>query len=125
MMRRMIVGVVLLVGAGFAAGCESAPKTTGDACADVRTTMQRYTTDAPEFKAMNDEIEKRYKGAGDAKQLDETRAAYFKAFGQALRPIADEAKTPELKSAISQVADAYSGGNGDVNALQDVLKLCT
>ncbi|MGI5242184.1 hypothetical protein [Dactylosporangium sp. CA-139066] len=122
--RRALLGVVAVVAAALAGGCDSSSQTTGDACTDVRNTMTHYTTDAPEYKAMTDEVQKSYKGTGDPGKLEAAKATYYKAFGNALRPIADEAKAPELKTAIAKVADAYSAGNGDVSALQDVVKLC-
>ncbi|MFG2045654.1 hypothetical protein [Dactylosporangium sp. NPDC048998] len=118
----------MLVGAAVAAtvltgGCGSSD-TTGDACADVRSTLTRYTTDAPEYKAMAAEVEKGYNGTSDPGEVQAARDAYYKAFGSALRPIADEAKTPELKEAITNVADSYDRGHGDVQALDAILKQC-
>jgi hypothetical protein len=68
---------------------------------------------------MTAEVEKRYKGTGDPGEFEAARDAYYKAFGNALRPIAEEAKTPELKAAIMNVADAYSRGCGRLGGWVD------
>ncbi|MFG2045331.1 hypothetical protein [Dactylosporangium sp. NPDC048998] len=106
------VAVTVLTG-----GCGSSG-TTGDACADYWNTMTRYSTDAPEYKAMKVEEAK-----GSSK-LEDARAAWFKAQGNAVRPIADEAKTPELKQALTNITDSYSRGHGDAQALAEVEMLC-
>jgi hypothetical protein len=109
--------------ATLTAGCGT-PGNTDDACTDVRNTMTRYTTDAPEFRAMTPRWRSGTRAPAIAGKLEAARGAYDKAFGNALRPIAGEAKTPELKAVITNVADAYSSGNGNTDALQEVVKRC-
>ncbi|MET7426037.1 hypothetical protein [Dactylosporangium sp. NPDC005555] len=121
-MRWALAGVVVMV-AAFLVGCGSS-NTTGDACAEVRKTLTYYLTDSPEIKAVTAEVEKGYYGTGEPGKLKSAKDAYNKALGNALRPIVDKAKTPELKAAIADAADAYSEGNDDVEALQAVYKLC-
>ncbi|MGI5174748.1 hypothetical protein ACQEVZ_00245 [Dactylosporangium sp. CA-152071] len=123
-MRKIIITTtVAVVTVVLTGGCTSS-NAADETCAKARSTIKHYTTDAPEFKAVTEQIEKAYNGAVDPDAQEAAQAAYETAFSNALRSVADDAKEPELKAAITTAADAYSTGKPDVKNLQNILALC-
>ena len=128
-MRRIWTGGLLIVAASLpSAGCGHAATAPADntveVCRQVQGTITRYTTDAPEFVTVNASVQRGYKGTDDPADVRAAFAAYFRAYGKALRPLAEKATRPELKTALTKLADAYGRGDADSNALSTVLSLC-
>ncbi|GAB3836665.1 hypothetical protein GCM10027610_037310 [Dactylosporangium cerinum] len=121
-MRRALVGMVL-VAAVLTGGCGSSD-TAEETCAKARATIKYYTSEAPELKALTAEIEKAYQGTGTPDGAKAARLAYNKAFGDALRSIADRADDPGLKASVTAAADAYSASGQDLEAMQTALDQC-
>jgi hypothetical protein len=121
-MRRVLVGVVV-VAAVLTGGCGSSD-TAEETCTKARATIKYYTSEAPELKALTAEIEKAYQGTGTPDGAKAARLAYNRAFGDALRSIADGANDPGLKASVTAAADAYSAGGQDPKAMQAVLDRC-
>jgi hypothetical protein len=113
-----------MVAAVLTGGCGSSSDSAAETCAKARTTLKYYMSDAPEFKALNAEIEKAYHGTGTPDDTNAARLAYNTAFAAALRAVADGAGDPGLKAAVAAAADAYSAGGGDTTALQAVFERC-
>ena len=119
-----MVGALTVAAAVLVGGCGSAAAPGPDACADARTVMTHYTTDAPEYKAFTAAVEKQYSGTAQPGQYDKARAAYLAAYGTALRATANEARTPAVKTAITNAADAISNGTSSAGALEKLLTVC-
>lgn len=69
-------------------------------------------------------LERTYQGSVDPADVRAASVTYFTAFGKALRPMAEKATRPELKTALTELADAYGRGDPDANGLNAVLTLC-
>ncbi|MFF5233317.1 hypothetical protein [Dactylosporangium sp. NPDC000521] len=123
MCLRKILTTVAAATVVLTGGCKSSD-TTEETCAVARSTITHYTTDAPEYKAVNEQIEKAYNGTSDPGAAKAAQAAYTTAFSNALRSVADDAEAPELKAAITAAADSYGAGKSDTKALQTILELC-
>ena len=110
------------------AGCSSdAAKGPGDTptiCADYRH-MQVDFDKSPEQAALDAEIQKSYDGTGDPAKEEAARRAWATAYANRIRPLAERATDSAVKTAFTDLADAFASGKKEVfNEMNAVVHVC-
>jgi hypothetical protein len=102
--------VIVLVSPALT-GCSGAPATPQDntleVCNDFEVTFEQVTKDSPEGRAFSDALTNEYRGTIDKSELHAKYVAYSKALAAKMKPLADKATRPELKSSLNRLADLY------------------
>jgi hypothetical protein len=78
---------------------------TGKVCGEAEATLARYSTEAPERKALTKAINDSYQGKGDRAAVAAASQAYYRAWGRDLRALAEQARNAEVKAALTGQAD--------------------
>jgi hypothetical protein len=121
--------IVIALAASTVTGCSSAPKpprdNTAAVCAEYVATTEWFFKESPEGRALTDAVTRRgYKGTIDEAEYQQVVSTFNKAFGARLKQLADKATKPELKSALTELSDAWSAGRSDMAAVNDIAKVC-
>jgi len=108
-------------------GCSGAPAkpqdNTLEVCNEFQTTFEQVTKDSPEGRAFSDAVNKD-RGIVNKGELHEKYVAYSKALAGKIKPLADKATRPELKSSLQRLADLYDQAKDSTGELTTFNDIC-
>jgi hypothetical protein len=113
MRRRILTAAVVAAIAVLPAGCDGEPAApsgdnTAQICGEYWAVSLRYSSgDAPERLALEKASADVYAGRAKPDAVRAATVALFRAKARDLRPVADRARRPELRSALAAEADYY------------------
>jgi hypothetical protein len=129
----LVVTMALAACGKTAAGAAHRPAdNTSEVCVEYWSVVQKYNKpDNPQRAALAKAIADEYQGHGQPGAVAAANAALFHAYATDLRPSANRASKPELRSALSGAADrfdrsaAQSAGTAEpLSQMQAVAQMC-
>ncbi|MFC5002299.1 hypothetical protein ACFPIJ_31260 [Dactylosporangium cerinum] len=87
--------------------------------------MQDDFAKSPEQATLNAENLKSSGGTGDPAKQEAARRAWATAYAKRIRPLAGRATDPAVKTAFTNLADAFASGKNDIfNEMDAVVHVC-
>jgi hypothetical protein len=118
------IALAALLLAGCSSDTPTGPGDTPTICADYRHALDDPNK-SPEQATLNAEILKSYDGTGDPTKQEAARRAWATAYATGIRPLAERATDPAVKTAFTDLADAFASGKTDLfKEIDAVVQVC-